>query len=141
MQSRININIAVNVIGALSDKSLNNNIIMMDNSFLHSTCQGTSYLSTSCIPGQEIQWLIYAVDVQTPVFIKNIIFIGADCHEHHKAEVDVTPAEGDLNSWIGIVPAYMQIGLQYRYRLELQMGTGENSIMSTDQPSLVRVYP
>ncbi|MDO9105753.1 MAG: hypothetical protein Q7U57_12440 [Methylovulum sp.] len=136
---QININIAVDVIGALSDQTLHNHLFMMDNSVFNSTGQGTDGLSTLCRPGQVIQWVAYAIDLQTPVSIKNISFIGAD--NKHDIENDIDPISGnpDLNAWTGIVPWYMELGMPYKYKLALQMGEGANSILYADTASLMRV--
>ncbi len=138
MTQQVNITILVDVIGALSDKTLlNGNLAMMDNS-VDSTGQGTPELSTTCRPGQTIQWTVIAVDLQTPVEIKSITFLGAD--------PDVSPppldaSSGDsvklgLNVWSGIVPPYVTPGTSYRYELRLQMYEGMHSVMSIDSCSL-----
>ena len=71
----ININIAVDVVAALSDKSLEGHIYVMDDSTLESENQGTENLITSCIPGQLIRWKATAIDLQTPLSIKKITFL------------------------------------------------------------------
>ena len=110
MQEKININIAVDVVAALSEQTLHNHIFMMDNSIFNSSCQGTSNLTTSCQAGQIIQWVIYAIDLQTPVAIKNITFIGAKNDTYNKDESKFLYNEQDnldSNTWTGIVPWYM----------------------------------
>lgn len=145
MVEKITIVSFVDVVEALSSGTLlNGNLCMMDNSPWQSQAQGTTNLSTLCYPGQSILWVIHPVDVQTPVEIRNITFIGAD------GSCDVQPPVDDgtalessklhLNVWSGIVPDYMIPGVEYRYRLELQMYEGKNSIMYVDTPSLKRVY-
>jgi hypothetical protein len=129
-----NIVIAVDTVGALSDGQLNDNLFLMDNSPWTSSGQGTAHLATLCYPGYIIQWVIYPIDLQTPASIKNITFIGADNNGSKRTVFDMPT----LNSWTGIVPWYLVPGLPYRYRLELQMGQGKNSIMYTDTPALVR---
>lgn len=138
----INIVIAVDTIGALSDGELNGNIFLMDNSPWNSGGQGTANLYTLCPPGQVIQWVIYPIDLQTPASIKNITFIGAASNsnvQHKNYCMRAVKGMPTLNSWTGIVPYYMVPGLPYRYRLDIQMGEGKNSIMYTDTPSLIRI--
>ncbi|MCK4763581.1 MAG: hypothetical protein KAW12_15380 [Candidatus Aminicenantes bacterium] len=138
----INIVVAVDSIGAFSDGKLNDNIFLMDNSPCTGSGQGTANLSTLCHPGQVIQWVIYPIDLQTQAMIKNITFIGTDNNSNVKHKNNCMRTVLDmptLNSWTGIVPWYMVPGLPYRYRLEIQMGEGKNSIMYTDTPSLVRI--
>lgn len=142
MQEKININIAVDVVAALSEQTLHNHIFMMDNSIYNSSCQGTSNLTTSCKPGQIIQWVTYAIDLQTPVAIKNISFITTKNDTYNKEESNFAHNEQDnldSKNWTGIVPWYMTPYIPYRYRLEIQMGEGQNSIMSIDTSSLMIV--
>ena len=144
MRNEINIVIAVDVIAALSGRTLlNSNLCMMDDSPLQSTGQGTPNLCTVCYPGQTIKWTVYAIDLQTPVAIKSISFIKSE--ETGASSEQAAPANEDdsdrldLEVWSGIVPCTLVPGVEYRYRLELQMYEGVNSIMSIDTPSLKRV--
>lgn len=142
MQVKININIAVDVVAALSEQTLHNHIFMMDNSIFNSSCQGTSNLTTNCQTGQTIEWVIYAIDLQTPVAIKNISFISAKNDTYNKEEPNNQYNEQnnlDSKTWTGIVPWYMTPYLPYKYKLEIQMGEGPSSIMSIDSSSLMRV--
>ena len=138
----INIITVVDVIGALSDGTLDDNLWMMDNSPWQSIDQGTANLSTLCHPGQLINWVIYAIDLQTPVVIRNITFIGVDGSSGIQHQVDGTGVESDklhLNVWSGVVPYYIVPCVKYRYRLELQMYEGKNSTLYVDTPSLKRI--
>jgi hypothetical protein len=140
MQSQININIAVDVTKALSEQTLEKSIYMMDDSLLGSTGQGTGELTTVCQPGQAIRWVVYAIDLQTSVSIKNISFIAAaGKYESSEAIKGGQPeADPDAKEWIGILP-YMEPGLKYAYRVELQMGKGEYGYMAIDTPSLTMI--
>jgi hypothetical protein len=143
MESKISIFSVVDVIESLSGGTLlNGNLCMMDNSLYGSTNQGTPSLCTLCYPGQTINWTILALDLQTPVAIKNITFLGPDSTAPVQPPIEGTSSESDklhLNVWSGIVPHYMVPGVEYRYRLELQMYEGKNSIMYVDTPSLKRI--
>jgi hypothetical protein len=143
MESKISIFAVVDVIESLSGGTLlNGNLCMMDNSHYGSTNQGTPNLCTLCYPGQTINWTILALDLQTPVGIKNITFLRPDSNAPVLPPSDGMSSESDklhLNVWSGIVPYYMVAGLEYRYRLELQMYEGKNSIMYVDTPSLKRI--
>lgn len=138
MQHQININIAVDVVKALSDKSLKNNIYLMDNSPFASINQGTEDLCTFCTPGQTVHWVIYPIDLQTPVVIKQISFIpeeeNFEANDSDQLKNDI-PDDPEFKTWSGILPL-MKTGHKYRYRLVLQMGNGKNSTMSIDTPSL-----
>jgi hypothetical protein len=146
--NQINIVIAVDVIQALSEQTLEDNLYMMDNNPFkngqQSTGQGTDYLTTSCVPGQVIQWVIHAIDLQTPVSIKSIGFLlGDECiaeqHQSHDIAGDNVSSRPDLKVWTGIVPHTMVVGQPYLYRLELQMGYGQNAIIAINTASLKRV--
>ncbi len=141
--NQINVVIAVDVIRALSDSSLKDNIYLMDNNPFEdgqaSTGQGTDYLTTSCLPGQVIQWTIHAIDLQTPVSIKSIHFINEEDSDVEVVDHNEHEARPDLKVWVGVVPNHMNVGQPYRYKLVLQMGSGENSIMSIDSTALKRI--
>jgi hypothetical protein len=195
-----NINIAVDVVAALSDKSLKGNVFLMDNGSFESTNQGTDYLTTLCIPGQLIRWTVYAIDLQTPVAIKNISFLSntegikdpveeeilfnecsdtkivatKELHTDGESLTDDSVCQPDLPSspidqelnqetiaedkapksevqnvfyydnldrfdWTGYVPQNLVPGLEYNYRLELQMGQGKYSSLSIETSSLKRI--
>lgn len=141
MSSKINIVTVVDVIGALSERRLENKFWMMDNSVFESQNQGTHSLCTYCQPGQLINWVIYGLDVQTPVAIKKISFLCGDEDQVETDELKNVEEPGIeinpyLNVWSGFVPSYLIPGTEYRYRLEVQMSKGVNSVMSIDTPSL-----
>lgn len=142
MQYQININIAVDVVKALSDKSLKGNIYLMDDSSFNSLNQGTGELCTFCMPGQALRWVVYPIDLQTPVVIKHISFIAhegnPERNDSGRVKNNLSEDDPDLKTWTGILPA-MKSGHKYRYRLELQMGNGKNSIISIDSPSLAYI--
>ncbi|MEV5977443.1 hypothetical protein [Streptomyces sp. NPDC052114] len=74
-KSQVNIIAVVDVIGALSIKSLlEGNLCMVDDGAFNSAHQGTPNLVTVVRPGQVVSWTALAVDLQTPVEIKNISF-------------------------------------------------------------------
>lgn len=148
IQTKVNINIAVDVVKALSDQSLQSNIYVMDDSVLESRNQGTGELCTRCQPGQTLLWRIYALDLQTPVAIKNIEFIPETQTYDEKAiayvkdsvEADATAvvlSDGnpDNRTWCGILP-WIRQGHPYRYRLTLEAGKGVYSVLSIDTLSL-----
>ncbi|MCF3121819.1 hypothetical protein IPZ68_19215 [Streptomyces arenae] len=91
-KSQVNIIAVVDVIGALSIKSLlEGNLCMVDDGAFNSTHQGTPNLITVVKPGQVVSWTALAVDLQTPVEIKNISF---------------TPGNGQLGAGAPGAPAY-----------------------------------
>ncbi|MCF2530226.1 hypothetical protein [Yinghuangia soli] len=171
MKPQVNIMAVVDVIGALSARTLlDGNLCMVDNGDYRSTGQGTPALCTLVCPGQAVQWTALAVDLQTPVDIKSIRFLdplggeGVAWQPQHAAPIaanggfphangsDASLSNGeagagsagdsdtlDLDVWIGLVPPWMTPGVPYKYRLELQMYEGDNSIMHVDLPALMSV--
>jgi len=139
----INITFLVDVIGALSHGTLRNNIFMADNG-LDSQGNGTEALITTCCPGQPVNWVVYAIDVQTPVLIRAITFIDIAKEDDQQliARAFERPPEkgGDPHwfYWSGIIPRSLKPGL-YRYSLKLQMGKGVHSTMSSDAAALAVV--
>jgi hypothetical protein len=131
----INIVTIVDVIGALSSGALRSNLYMADNGW-GSAGKGTAGLATACYPGQQINWMIHALDVQTAVRIDAITFLKADNTPAPEGLV-IAPEIGDPRHsyWAGFVPCYLPPGL-YGYRLKLQMGRGNLSVMSVDTPAL-----
>jgi len=138
MTKYISIVVAVDSIGALSDGTLEDHLFLMDNSPWESPGKGTDYLSTMCNPGRIIQWVIYPIDLQTPAAIKNITFLDACNKTMSKSGNARTEIEmPTMNSWTGIVPGGLTPGHPYKYRLEIQIGEGKNSILHRDTPSLM----
>ncbi|MFI9559464.1 hypothetical protein [Nonomuraea endophytica] len=129
----------MDVIGALSDRSLlNGNLVLIDDGALQSRAQGTPDLCTVVTPGQVVQWTALAVDLQTPVEIKNVTFLDGQGRPVDPGE-DGESEKLDLDIWSGVVPSYMPPGVACRYRLEFQMYEGPHSTLHVDSPSLMRV--
>lgn len=138
-QHQINIACVVDVIGALSINSLEaGNLCLIDDGPFESTGQGTPELVTLVEPGQIINWYPLAVDLQTPVEIKKITFLGPGQNgapvEGHTTESEKL----DLDVWTGVVPNYLQPGVPYKYRIEFQMYEGRDSVLYVDSPALMR---
>jgi hypothetical protein len=140
MNQQVNIVVVVDVIGALSDGTLRNgNVMMVDDGTLDSTGQGTPDLCTVVQPGQVVQWSALAVDLQTPVEIRNITFLGAEGNGSNGSTPSAS-ADGeklDLETWTGVVPGYLAPGVAQKYRLELRMHEGEHSLLQIDSPALM----
>ncbi|MEU6994008.1 hypothetical protein ABZ953_25565 [Streptomyces sp. NPDC046465] len=146
LKPQVNIIAVVDVIGALSGSTLQNgNLCMVDNGDYSSTGQGTPELCTFVRSGQVIQWSALAVDLQTPVEIKGITFLGPDGAASPLSKQSANGENGDegekldLEHWAGMVPPFLVPGVAYKYRLELQMYEGDNSVLHVDSPALLRV--
>ena len=127
----VNVNIVVDVMKALSERSLKGNAWLMDDSTSGSVGQGTDSLKTACRPGDLLRWKAYPVDLQAGVSILSVSFGQDECHRNGTAQ-QLPP---HLNTWEGIVP-YLE-AQEYPYRLALQMGKGRDSVMELDTPSLL----
>jgi hypothetical protein len=142
MKPKVNIVALVDVVGALSDATLHNgNLALMDDGSFDSPGQGTPELCTMVAAGQVIQWTALAVDVQTPVGIEDITFLGtAGPARGCPLWAGLAAGQGgknlDLRVWAGIVPAGLAPGVTYRYRLELRMHDGPYSALCIDSPAL-----
>ena len=148
MKSNVNIIAVVDVMGALSDSTLGDgNLCLADDGSFDSTGQGTTDLCTLVAPGQTVQWTALAVDVQTPIEIQSITFIGGDARDAAAAPAaPAAPADQpggsgnpDVKVWAGVVPAGLTPGVPYRYRLALKMHEGSHSVLSIDSPALMTV--
>ena len=79
MESKVNIIVLVDAVGALSDKTLHNgNLSLMDDGPFNSRGQGTTDLCTIVRAGQVVQWTPIGIVVQAPVEIRDITFLGPD---------------------------------------------------------------
>ncbi|WP_405579625.1 hypothetical protein [Streptomyces sp. NBC_01190] len=137
MKEKVNIVVIVDVIGALSDGSLlNGNLSLVDDGSFDSTGQGTPELCTVVQPGQVVEWSALAIDLQTPVEIKNVTFLGAAEEPPDAAGSPADDGRLDLNVWSGVVPC-MAPGIPFPYRLELQMYEGGHSVLGVESPALM----
>lgn len=130
MGGTINIVLAVDVIAALSSRTLKGSLHMMDDGPRPGENQGTEHLITYCWPGWQINWTIRQIDLQTPAVIKDIRFMrfGGPVR---------TAADASILVWSGIVPASLIPGQLYRYGIAVEMARGINSILSIETPALV----
>jgi len=114
--------IAVDVAGALSSQSLNNNLYMMDTSgYLGATGEGTNELQTRVTNGEIITWSIRPIDPATNVTVQS--WGGTAV-----ASGNITPAfDQTTNSWnaqFTPTPPYAA-GQSYQYNATLQFNGGE----------------
>ena len=144
MPPKITIVVAVDTIAALSEQTPENNVFLMDDSPFTNAGKGTSRLVTSCCAGQQIEWIVRAIDLQTPVAIRGISFAAPGRSlASTPSDAAEAPADPHLDrfAWTGIVPGTMVIGQEYRYQLDIWMGAGRFGTVSIDTPALKRVLP
>ncbi|MBC7953687.1 MAG: hypothetical protein H7Z12_17955 [Rhodospirillaceae bacterium] len=132
----VNIVIAVDTIAALSQGTLMGNAYLTDDS-CYSQDKGTTQLKTVCYRGQPVQWKVLAVDVQSPAVIAGITIL-RDGAVPFESGIDPHPdryIQPRWCTWTGRVPCGIGLGL-YHYRLAIQMGTGQRSVMFINSPAL-----
>jgi hypothetical protein len=138
MPETINIVVAVDVIAALSRRTLDGSLHMMDDGPMPGRNQGTAHLVTWCWPGWQINWTIQQIDLQTPAVIRDIRFdSGAPAEPPWRASDD--PASPLV--WSGIVPPGLVPGVEYRYAIDIEMGRGVHSILTVDTASVAVPLP
>jgi hypothetical protein len=133
----INIVVAVDVIAALSNQSLEGSLHMMDDGPWPGENQATSHLITYCWPGWQINWVIQQVDLQTPAVIRSIRFKSPGGDENIAGRRSGPNDAGTATVWSGIVPFGLIPGYRYQYEIEVAMARGINSILSVETPALV----
>lgn len=84
----IQINVAVDTVAALSEGTLAGNMCLMDDSIHDSENQGSTELVTHCMPGQLITWIIYPVDLQTPVSLEQLEFLPGEAAQEAAKLID-----------------------------------------------------
>jgi hypothetical protein len=70
----LNIQVFVDVIALLSGSSVDKSVFIYDDSPAGSVGKGTPSAVSAVYPGQFIQWSVYAIDVQTIVWVNSISF-------------------------------------------------------------------
>lgn len=145
MPAQINISIMVDVVGALRSGTLSGFVNLRDNSRLPCTTgQGTPFLSTACPGGTVLNWFVYPVDVQSPVSLQAVTFLGPSepCAKLRVYGYPVSQPP-DVETpiaypyWAGIVRPDVAPGV-YGYQLELQVA--DRSLILPQLPS-VQVLP
>jgi len=137
MAGTINIVLSVDVIAALSNRSLQGSVHMLDDSPWPGENPGTARLTTYCWPGWQINWTVQQVDLQTPAVIRNIRFKNPGSEETPGGRWTAFGDAGNTRVWSGIVPFCLIPGYRYWYEIEVEMARGVNSILSVETPSLV----
>ncbi len=127
MIPQINIITVVDVVGALSSDSLEENLFMMDNSRSRlTTGQGTDKLCTGVTFTQVLNWHIWAIDVQVDLLPHGIRWF--DSSKKPLSEEKSPCAKSKLygapsgSYWAAIVKLQEQIGEgRYYYQLGLEV--------------------
>ncbi|MFT5245097.1 MAG: hypothetical protein ACI8QQ_003045 [Psychroserpens sp.] len=130
MANQVNVIIMVDSIKALVNQSLEGNCFLVDDSFYGSVNKGSLNLNTRCALGQTIHWTAKAIDVQTPINIKEISF------ETHPFDFSKVHTENlDTLVWNGKVP-FVKQQVTYNYKIILQIGKGKKSELEISSPAL-----
>lgn len=160
--TQLNIVATIDVANSLRSGSLDGNAALMDNS-ARSTGKGTTALKTVCIPGQVLNWLIYARDMhQLPdnswppsARIVNIVFLNRYGEARQlqvcsplkvfggPAEI-LSPSTPVYYYWAGQIIPELSPGT-YHYRLVIEVDTYDKSqkrYFNLDGPALdIRLPP
>jgi hypothetical protein len=153
---QLNIVTFVDVNMALTNRSVDKSVHMMDSSF-SSANQGSSFLQTNCKQGQTLNWIIYPLDNNRrvdgswplSVRISNIVFLNDIALAVTSLTMNQLKIYGSPDRirsfytpvyyyWAGIVPVKLSPGI-YQYRLVLELETekkGEFLYLNLDTPSL-----
>lgn len=144
--SKLNIQIFVDVIAMMTGSPVEKTVFIYDDSPSGSVGKGTHKAISAVYPGQLIQWNLYPVDVQTPVWLGGITF------GPQGAEADSTAITGStdgtqagqglvgsetpwLCTWTGYAPLCMLPNYGHPYTLHLQFGT-TGKMISVPGPQL-----
>lgn len=160
--TQLNIVTTVDIANTLRSGSLEGNAAVMDNS-AKSTGKGTAALKTVCNPGQVLNWLIYARDMQQlpdnswppSARIVNIVFLN-NYGEARQSQVCsplkvfggpgeiLDPATPVYYYWAGQIIPLIPPGI-YKYRLVIELETfnrSEKKYFNFDGPALdIRLPP
>lgn len=131
MANQVNVIIMVDSIWALVEQRLEGNCIMVDDSPYCSENKGSLNLATRCVPNQTIHWTVKAVDVQTPVCIKEILF-----EPNLVGFPKLKTKNLDTLVWNGIVPFVSTKSITYNYKIVLQIGKGKKSELEISTSAL-----
>lgn len=154
---QLNIVTFVDVQKAVTEKSLDGAVYMVDNAPT-STEQGSHRLQTTCKQGQTLNWIIYPMDADKKpdgtwppsVRINNIVFL-----DENGEDVAITKICQDMKVyggpdkirssytpvyyyWAGTIPPTLPVGIyKYRFVLELETETTNKSVyLNLNTPSL-----
>jgi hypothetical protein len=153
---KLNIQVFVDVIALMAGSPVEKSVFIYDDSPSGSIGKGTHTTASAVYPGQLIQWNIYPVDVQTPVWIGGITFgpqVAVAAATSEEVSTAITSAAVDvsqectgsktpwLDTWAGYAPLCMLPDLAYPYSLHLQFGvTGKMISVNGPQLAFPTVY-
>ena len=138
--SKLNIQIFVDVIAMMTGSPVEKTVFIYDDSPSGSVGKGTHKAISAVYPGQLIQWNLYPVDVQTPVWLGGITFgpqeTGVAVAPQAGSTATTDSADGTqagqglvggktpwLCTWTGYAPLCMLPNYGHPYTLHLQFGT------------------
>lgn len=122
----------VDVVGALADGSLKNNIYLMDNNKEYgSSEEGTDILNTKVSKGDTVIWNVTPFEPEAYTEITDIIISDDICRPVKRRY------EGsDITYWIGKVSGDVTDKFFY-YNMKFKVGSSENELITENSPCLV----
>jgi hypothetical protein len=161
----LNIQVFVDVVALLSGAPTTKAVHMFDDGGLGSARQGTPDLVTAVLPGQLVRWTVNAVDVQTQVWLKDVVFgpvpAAPEPVADETAAADADAAQDDAEDGVvmplvqaqapaipvwgkrfeGYVPFAILPDLPHVYHLKLAFASGTGPTVTVDGPALRFVIP
>jgi hypothetical protein len=131
MATRKTILTLVDVVGALANDTLSNNVYMLDNNASKgSTGEGSERLKTQVKRGDQLIWLIQAIEPESFVTIADIIIDKAYCEPVEQAY------EGtDITFWSATVKKVPETNLPYQ--IKMKMGNRDHELVTPQTPFLI----
>ena len=133
----LNIQIIVDAIALLTHEEPQQTVFLFDDNVHPSKGRGSIQLSSAVYPGQMVRWSVLPMDVQAPVWLKNIRFCGmpGTAEQPNVAYA----AEKQISSlfWQGYVPTWLVPGNIYPYEVTLGFGPQSARTVSVNGPELI----
>jgi hypothetical protein len=156
--NKLNIQIFVDVIALMTGSPVEKSVFIYDDSPSGTVGKGTHKTVSAVYPGQLVQWNIYPVDVQTPLWLGGITFgpeestpapaaTSSEINDKSGTLATADPATTGsktpwLRTWSGYAPLFMVPDCGYPYALHLQFGvTGKTIAVSGPQLAFPTIPP
>lgn len=120
----------VDVVGALADDSITNNLYLFDNNKVNGSAdQGTGILKTKVNSGDRLIWTLMSLEPESYAAISNITMDTEVCDPEKK-----TYPDSDIIYWEGIVKKEAPSTF---YKITYEVGTQQQAIETNESPALI----
>lgn len=128
----ISIVCVIDVVGALANNTLSENIYLVDNNKINgSTQEGTEFLKTMVQEGDDIVWVIQPLECEAHASIENVLIDNDYCTPEKKYYQGT-----DVCYWTGKIKKGINID-EIPYSLQLKVGSRVDLMASNSTPKLV----